>query len=279
MTWDEAVHFYSKSVSDTTIESCYFHENPLDAANAFLESDEFKYSLKLIKQHPNGVKLLDIGAGNGIASFAFVNSGYDVTALEPDTSNRVGRGAIQELNKNLKSKIQINGEFAEKLPFKDSSFDIVYCRQVVHHAHDLGQFMKEIARVLKPDGVVLTVRDHVISKEEDLSLFLDRHPLHKYYGGEHAFTESQYESAFSNANLSIVEKFLPLESHLNYYPESPITVSRRIRGLIKPKMNSILYHLTRFLSPKLVIRLFGKQASLEMNDPGRLYSYLMVKSK
>jgi hypothetical protein len=50
---------------------------------------------------------------------------------------------------------------------------------------DTGFNCKEIARVLRPSGRFIAVRDHVISKPEDLPKFLDTHPLHNLYGGEH----------------------------------------------------------------------------------------------
>jgi SAM-dependent methyltransferase len=39
-----------------------------------------------------------------------------------------------------------------KIPFPDSSFDVVLCNHVLEHVDDDIQSMKEIARVLKPNG-------------------------------------------------------------------------------------------------------------------------------
>lgn len=41
---------------------------------------------------------------------------------------------------------------AERLPFADSSFDLVLCTQMIEYAPDPGAVMKEIHRVLRPQG-------------------------------------------------------------------------------------------------------------------------------
>lgn len=45
---------------------------------------------------------------------------------------------------------------ATNLPFKDSSFDIVYAIDVVHHVTDLNVLFAEVDRVLKPGGDFLS---------------------------------------------------------------------------------------------------------------------------
>ena len=42
------------------------------------------------------------------------------------------------------------------LPYKDNSFDVVYSYKVLAHIKDIKTAMKEIARVTKPGGIVIT---------------------------------------------------------------------------------------------------------------------------
>ena len=50
---------------------------------------------------------------------------------------------------------------AEDLPYDDDAFDLVTCRIAPHHFPDIGRFVAESARVLKPGGI-LAVVDNVV---------------------------------------------------------------------------------------------------------------------
>jgi SAM-dependent methyltransferase len=45
----------------------------------------------------------------------------------------------------------------ERLPFRERSFDMVYVSHVLHHAADHRAVLREIERVLKPDGVLFVI--------------------------------------------------------------------------------------------------------------------------
>ena len=76
----------------------------------------------------------------------------------------------------------------------------------MHHAQDLNKFIKESARVLKRGGHLFTIRDHVIFNESDKEWFFQNHPLHKFYGGENAYTAEEYRNAFQQAGLVIFKR-------------------------------------------------------------------------
>ena len=49
----------------------------------------------------------------------------------------------------------------EQLPFRDKTFDVVLCDNVVDHAESPAQIVAELARILKPDGLLyFTVNVH-----------------------------------------------------------------------------------------------------------------------
>ncbi len=112
-------------------------------------------------------QVLDLGAGTGIASTAFAEAGADqVFALEPDESDVVGLGCLRTL---IGSRpISALCSFGDSIPLASASIDLVYCRQVLHHIEDLPRTMAECARVLRPGGLFLAVREHVV--DDDLQL-------------------------------------------------------------------------------------------------------------
>src|SRR5688572_1228395 len=90
VSWGEAVRWYrAQADNEQAIEANYFDLPVLRAAERFLAGEEFAEAQRCLADAP-GRTLLDLGAGNGIASFAFARAGWEVTALEPDPSAEVG---------------------------------------------------------------------------------------------------------------------------------------------------------------------------------------------
>jgi SAM-dependent methyltransferase len=226
-TWEEAVAWLiAQPDKQEIVKACYYDSPLKSAADRYWQSAEWQ----AIQQYlPSNLgQALDIGAGRGISSYALAKDSWQVTALEPDPSDLVGVGAIQQLAAGEELPITVVREFGESLPFKDASFDLVFARQVLHHAQDLPQLCREIYRVLKSGGIFIAVRDHVIAKKEDLPKFLDRHPLHNLYGGENAFLLSEYISAIRAAKLEVRQVFGSFDTPINYAPHNEDTLKQEL---------------------------------------------------
>ena len=199
-TWEEAVAWLLAQPEHRDLcRACYYDRPALAAAERYWASDEWRALRKWMPQDRGAA--LDVGAGMGVAAYALARDGWRTVALEPDPSDLVGAGAIRRLANQAPLEIEVVQEWGESLPFADQSFDLVHARQVLHHARDLPQFCKELRRVLKPGGVLLATREHVISSSSQLPAFLAGHALHKYYGGENAYTLASYLGALRSAGL------------------------------------------------------------------------------
>jgi ubiquinone/menaquinone biosynthesis C-methylase UbiE len=275
MTWEQAVQWLrDQPDQQELVKECYY-DDPLSlVAERFTQSEEWQAVIEILGSHLPA-KVLDLGAGRGISSYAFAKAGCEVIALEPDPSNLVGAGAIRQLFASSNLQIEIAEEFAETLPFADCTFDIVYGRAVLHHARELPRFCQELARVLKKDGVLLATREHVISKKSDLPQFLDAHALHNLYGGENAYLVKEYLNAIQAAGLEITRVIEPFDSVINYAPMTVKDFKRQIRA-----------RLSRVTSAKLAEAIAELESCQELykwllsktsNTPGRLYSFLAVK--
>lgn len=99
---------------------------------------------------PRGKHILDLGCGLGDAAVYFAMRGARVTAVDisPGMIKVVRRLARRE---GVSHRVKAMRAVGEGLPFKDSSFDIVYGNGVLHHL-DTAVSAPEIARVLKPGG-------------------------------------------------------------------------------------------------------------------------------
>ncbi len=291
MTWEEIIIQIRKDDSlRELVELAYFEEDlPLNVER-FKNSEEFAATIELIRKYCKETKLrvADIGAGNGIASVSFAMEGYDTVAVEPDPSKTIGAGAIRQLKSHYGlDNLEVIEAWGESLPLPNSSFDVVYIRQAVHHAQDLQAFIKEAARLLNEDGILFTARDHVINDDADKAWFLKAHPLHKFYGGENAFTESEYDSAITKAGLEMVQKYYHYDSVINYFPEKKNDVEEKlenrklfVEGLWKKKVPSPfrnIVSLKRWYFERAEKKL-GKVVDAD-KIPGRLITYIARKNK
>jgi len=274
-TWEQAVSWLREQPGSLElVRACYYDDPLAEASERYYKSEEWKEVSRLLS-HNIPCRVLDIGAGRGISSYAFAKDCCRVTALEPDKSHLVGISAIKELIKSSGLPIRAVQGHGEALPFKDRSFDLVYGRAVLHHAQDLERLSIEASRVLIPGGVFLATREHVVSRLSDLDLFLSSHPLHALYGGENAFLLDQYKRAISAAGLKLQKVIGPYDSVINYAPMSLREHRENIASLFK---RFIGQRLSKALAVNiLAASLMSRYLSFRCNTPGRLYSFLAVK--
>jgi len=127
------------------------------------EKRKFRYSLQdyMHKEFHfekfRGKLVLDIGCGAGIDSCEFLRNGADVVSLDfSEASMKATKCLKQETN--LPAKL-IRGTVLN-LPFNSSTFDCVYSVGVLHHVRNMSKALKEILRVLKPNGLFMGLLYH-----------------------------------------------------------------------------------------------------------------------
>jgi ubiquinone/menaquinone biosynthesis C-methylase UbiE len=96
-------------------------------------------------------KVLELGSGTGI-NFPLYRSVESVTAIEP--SPYMIEQSLQKKEKSV-IPIKIIHASAEKLPFRDNSFDTVVGTLVFCTIPNVEMAMEEMKRVCKPDGRIL----------------------------------------------------------------------------------------------------------------------------
>lgn len=273
-TWEDAVSWLiAQPDKQDLVRACYYDRPVLQAASRFSEGEEWVATSKLFP--PTKGRALDVGAGCGIASFALARAGWRTTALEPDASDLVGAGAIRTLARDAGFAIDVVQAFGETLPFTDEEFDLVYGRQVLHHARDLGKFCLELHRVLKPGGVLVTTRDHVITASHHLDKFLERHPLQSLYGGENAFMLREYLAALKAAGFRIDLVLGPLESSINYAPLTRTELIEKIKA-VSGRVPLGSYFAGVVLSSRFSGAALSMLSKMDQR-PGRLFSFKATK--
>jgi SAM-dependent methyltransferase len=163
----------------------------------------------------------------------------------------------------------------EVLPMQNGSVDIVYARQVLHHADDLNALVAECARVLRPGGLFLACREHVVDGPAQLAAFLAAHPVHQLAGGESAYPLESYRHAISSSGLVLRHVWGPSDSIVNAFPNprTSAELARRPREILERKLGPLGRVLARIPGTTLPVRWLLSSR----RQPGRLYSFLAQK--
>lgn len=274
-SWEAAVRWLRSQLDQQDLVRAAYYDDPLaEAAERYRNSEEWRCIRGLLAGR-SGVAL-DVGAGRGIASYALAREGFSVLALEPDPSDLVGSGAIRALARDSAQDITVVEDFSERLPFADESFDVVFARAVLHHTRDLRTACAEFRRVLKRGGLFLAVREHVISRQEDLPAFLASHPLHHLYGGENAYLLRDYRAALAGAGFEIEEVLSPLGSPVNFSPQTRTSLRQEIAARVS-RVAAIQGVVNALLRPQAMFAAAMWLLDKVDSRPGRLYSFVCTK--
>ena len=132
---------------------------------------------------PEGALVADIGTGTG-----FVAAG-----LAPHAAKVYGFDANEEMlkvaKKNLSSfqNIELRVATGDQIPLPDNSLDGVFANMYLHHAPEPEKAIQEMARILKPGGVLcitdLDIHDHEWQREQmaDIWLGFERDDIRKWF--------------------------------------------------------------------------------------------------
>ncbi|MDH4201284.1 MAG: class I SAM-dependent methyltransferase [Phycisphaerae bacterium] len=96
----------------------------------------------------NGKTALELGCGSGQLASFFYKKGVSIIASD------ISETAIDHARK-LYPDVMFQTHSAEELPYEDGSFDIVMSFDVLEHLPNVAQHLREVRRVLKPDGYYL----------------------------------------------------------------------------------------------------------------------------
>jgi 2-polyprenyl-3-methyl-5-hydroxy-6-metoxy-1,4-benzoquinol methylase len=133
--------------------SCYLYNSKsfLIRYYAYLP---FIFSLKYIKFSEHS-RILDIGCADG--PFLPTLNYYARSIVANDINEefiKESKNLVDNKLKNVK-KINLACSDGQALPFRDNKFDLVFCLEVLEHVKNPDQFINEVFRVLRRNGVLI----------------------------------------------------------------------------------------------------------------------------
>ena len=207
-------------------------------------------------------RLLELGCGNGKL---WQENRIDLRNREIFLSD-ISEGMVEEVRNKLGSDFNCIVADAEKIPFKDSYFDSIIANHVLFYLNDLNLGLKEISRVLKPDGILYCStygKNHMkeiteIVQNFDSRINLSNHSLYDIFGLENG--------------ESILKKYFFNVQRMDYEDSLEITESKPLidyimschgnqNEILGPRLNEFKEYIEELLknSGKIVVT---KQACL-----------------
>ena len=165
------------------------YKNPSNFAKRRVLHEKFgtnKYDwYKWIFDHfdfPARCKILELGSGLGtlwLNNQERINKGWNITLSD------FSQEMLEKLKQNLE---KVNHPFkfqlinVQDIPYEDSSFDVVIANGLLYLVPDLEKAIKEIARVIKPGGILIaSTSGNKYMKELEELLEKSNLPVHRGY--------------------------------------------------------------------------------------------------
>lgn len=105
----------------------------------------------LVRRLRPGMRVLNIGVGNGLLELLAIAKGVDVWSLDP--SER----AIERLRQSFDIGEKAQAGYSQSMPFDNAYFDVVVMSEVLEHLDDgiLDATFSEVHRILRAGGLFI----------------------------------------------------------------------------------------------------------------------------
>ena len=198
-----------------------------------------------------GDLVLDMGAGAGRHSFECFRRGAQVVALDYDYDEL---GEVRKLFWAMREAgeapadglgVALNGD-ALRLPFPDDTFDRIICSEVFEHIPDDEGAMAELARVLKPGGVLAATVPAWFPEKVCWALSAEYHAPLAAGGHVRIYTEPLFRHRLSVAGLHPVGSHRAHALHAPYWwLKCIVGVSNDVHPLVKAYHRLLVWDIAK----------------------------------
>lgn len=157
----------------------------------------------------DGKLTLDAGAGAGDQSAYILRQGGSVVSIDLSSAIEV-----------VASKLRLNSQWVgvqgdiTRLPFQANHFDRVYCEGVIQHTRDSRQTVRELLRVVRPNGDILASH-YILTTPKSLLKRLKRRFTLGYYNflRRRLSSSDRFKLLLTTGNLAALA-YVPLVGRL-----------------------------------------------------------------
>ena len=177
------------------------------------------YMLRLMGDVSNK-KILDLGCGEGGYARALTRMGAKVVAIDC-ASHSIDYAKKQSTKEGLDIDYYVRNS-NDLYGMADNSFDVVLCSMMLMDCEDLEGTLKEIVRVLKPNGHLYASVLHPCFTGQKIGRMgkgLDRKVVVEDY-----FNPSEYKQALPGGNTEVVWRHRTLEEYVKLFVKQGLSI-------------------------------------------------------
>jgi SAM-dependent methyltransferase len=194
-----------------------------------------------------GKRLLEVGCGMGTDLLQFARGGARCTGVDL-TPRSVEISSLHFGLYDMRADFVLGD--GERLPFADESFDVVYSNGVLHHTPDTAQAVREVHRVLRPNGLARVMLYHRNSLYYWTEIILHRGVLRGHFLRGHSPEEimSRYVEYSSAEARPLVKVYSRRQARSLFEPFREI----------KTEVDQMIPEELRFLRPLVSEKMFTR---------------------
>lgn len=153
------------------IRQSFTTQAPAFAATPWVNDERRIRRLVMAAQLAGKERVLDVATGPGFIAEAFAGTAREVIGV--DLTDAMLQIARERTSRRGIANVSFQCADGNQLPFDQAQFDAAVCRLALHHVTSPGRMLREMARVTRPNGLVL-IEDIYASEHPERAAFQDR---------------------------------------------------------------------------------------------------------
>jgi ubiquinone/menaquinone biosynthesis C-methylase UbiE len=151
-----------------------------------------------------GQRVMDVGTGTGRLALLLAEEGdHEVVGIDVSPAMlEVAEYFRLSSSSPAAKQVSFRLASAQRMPFRNESFDAVVCRLVLHHSQKPDRILQEVMRLLKPGGTLIFADllgpDDPVKRATQNTIEARRNPSHVA-----AQSAEQYRKLISNSGFTI----------------------------------------------------------------------------
>jgi len=178
--WKTIYSLLEKEQSEFLVRENHFRSHgykwPRDPLHTWSRVWEYPYAYYHLKKwctdsnSERALHVVDLGSGVTFFPFSVARMGYHVTCVDIDPIVEKDLLLAIENVDHSPGKIDFRLYNGADLPFSDRELDVVYCISVLEHIQQFEQTVLEIARILRPGGLLALTFDLDLRGDQEIGV-------------------------------------------------------------------------------------------------------------